>query len=83
MPPKNKKGGRTGSQSPPKAMTTDDTQKGTNKAPNSSPSDDSKSILLDNKVGVSTLPGDQKRASKAQVQARMMSVGSDILVSEK
>ena len=83
MPPKNKKGGKAGSQSPPKTMTTDDIQKGTNKGSNSSPSDDSKSILLDNKVGVSTLPGDQMGAFEAQVEARMMSVGSDILVSKE
>ena len=39
--------------------------------------------VLDDKVGVSTLPGDQMGAFEAQVEARMMSVGYDILVSEK
>ena len=39
--------------------------------------------VLDNKVGVSTLPGDPMGAFEAQVEARMMSVGYDILVSEK
>ena len=40
-------------------------------------------LMLDDKVGVSTPPGDQMGAFEAQVEARMMSVGYDILVSEK
>ena len=42
--------------------------------------------LLDDKVGVSKLftpPGDQNGAFKAQVEARMMTDASGILVSEK
>ena len=43
---------------------------------------DDRSVLAD-KVGVSTPPGDQMGAFEAQVEARMMSVGYGILVSEK
>jgi hypothetical protein len=39
--------------------------------------------VLDDKDGVSTHPGDQKRAFEAQVEARKMPVRSGNLVSEK